>query len=123
VLAVRFDGELLDWADYCRDHALGLALGGSWVPIQVDPDHLGDLLDQCYMKRCDCIPKKLDRCARCSRLADVWLVARSDANIGELDRGLCLCGLCVQIELGTGVLPQELRLELDADLEVDEALS
>ena len=112
VIAVRFDGELLDNADYCRRHALELALSRHSCQLRIRSEHLGAPLDQCYRDRCDCLPKKLSRCARCTKLADVWLVSGTQSDLEDLERGVNLCGPCAISEVANGKLPAETLREL-----------
>jgi len=112
VMAVRFDGELLDYADYCRHHALELVLSRRGRQLEIRSEHLGTPLDECYRDRCDCVPAKLDRCARCTGIADVWLLAGTDEDSSNLDGGVMLCGTCAVSEVTDGTLPVEILREL-----------
>jgi hypothetical protein len=113
VIAVRVvDGDLLDDIDCCRKHALELALGGGDLSITITSRRLGTQLDQCYRDGCSCLPANLDRCARCTRLADVWLTGGTDEDLFDLDRGILLCGPCAFVELDNDTLPVELRREM-----------
>ena len=110
VMAVRIvDGDLLAGADYCRQHALELAQGFDAPHVKIEQEHLGDHLDQCYRTKCECLPFKLFRCDRCTRLADVWLVAGTEDDLRDLDGGIKLCGSCTQEMVSGAVLPTELR--------------
>ena len=112
-MALRLvDGELLSSANYCRQHAQQLGLGGVGADLTINAEHLGDLLDECYRNSCDCLPEKLYRCTRCTRIADVWLTAGSDQELADLERGIELCGSCARAELSCGRLPTEVRMEL-----------
>lgn len=112
-IAVRVvDGELLSSADYCLQHARNAALGLASCGLSVVPEHVGDLLDDCYRNRCECLPKRMYRCARCTRIADVWLTAGLNDDLSDVRRGIELCGPCVQSELSEGQLPPEVRREL-----------
>jgi len=112
VMAVRFDGELLDSADYCGHHAPEVALGLRSHELKIPSALLEDPLDQCYRDQCDCLPARLYRCARCTRLADVWLVAGTDEDTSNLDAGIMLCAACTVSEVTDGTLPVEILREL-----------
>ncbi len=114
VFAVRvIDGELLGDVDYCRGHALKLLMKGASPRTAFRLENLGDHLDRCYRDNCSCVrATTLELCARCTRLADVWLTAGTDEEFDDLTRGILLCGQCASIENGEGKLPPEIREEL-----------
>jgi hypothetical protein len=110
VLTIRVvDGDLLGNADYCWQHAMELVEGQPGLPVMLDPDHLGTTLDECYRKRCDCLPKNLDRCTRCTRLADLWVTAGTQEDIEDIERSVELCGPCALAAFKDGTLPVEVR--------------
>jgi hypothetical protein len=114
------DGDLLGSADYCWQHAMELAEGQPGRPVMLVPDHVATTRDECYRNRCDCLPAKLDRCARCTRLADVWVTAGTLEDLHDLDRGVLLCGPDGLASLKDGTLPVEVREELREVLDREE---
>jgi hypothetical protein len=117
VLAVRFDGDLLGAVDYCRQHALDVALGREGLPLAIPACRVDPPLDRCYRDGCDCLPIQLDRCARCTRLADVWLVGGTDEDLEDLRRGVNLCAFCAIAEVGAWKAPVEFRRGLQNAVE------
>jgi hypothetical protein len=112
--AVRFNNPgPIAWANLCLSHSVQVAVGV--VPsIKIDPMFLADRRHDCYLKRCGCLlPKKLDRCHGCTKLADVGiLVGRIDV---EPDYGgvIDLCAGCA-LDQATldGYVEQGLKTEL-----------
>ncbi len=106
------DGSPLGIADYCWQHTIELAQGQPGLPVMLIPGNVATTRDDCYRNRCDCLPAKLDRCARCTRLADVWVTAGTQEDLEDLERGVLLCGPCALAALKDGTLPVEVRKEL-----------
>jgi hypothetical protein len=114
------DGDLLGDAVYCWQHAMELVEGQTGLPVMLKPCHVATTRDECYRHKCDCLPAKLDRCARCTRLADVWMTAGTLEVLDDLERGVLLCGPDGLAALKDGTLPVEVREELREALNREE---
>ncbi len=113
VLAVRLvDGDLLDDASYCRKHALevALGLGGPWIRLSLS--RVGTTMHQCYLDGCECLPQRLERCSRCTRLADLGFTVLAGPDLDDLELWIYLCGPCAVKELKEPALPAEVRRAL-----------
>ena len=97
ILAVRLvDGEFLDSADLCRSHALELAMGRR-LPLSIPRSLLDPLLHDCAHSRREMQRTNLVACWQgCGRFADVWITAGTEDVVDDLDRGVMVCGRCVE---------------------------
>ena len=92
------DGEFLDSADFCRTHALDLAVSRQ-MPLTIPSFLLEPLLHDCIDSRREMNPTALRACSiGCGHFADIWLTAGTDDSIDDLDRGVFVCGRCLEAQ-------------------------
>ena len=114
LIAVRcVDAEVLDSIDSCHLHAVELIDSGR-QPLNVSMWKLEPLVEDCVAHGGEGSSERLDMCANaCGKYADIWLGAGAHDELNDLDRGIDLCGPCVEsAERMSEVIRAELRRSL-----------